>query len=103
MRSLACVHMYASQDAGKFSLTYEASMTRLFVAGRTETVRSCTVEAAAFVRAMEDPNSTVRVGCMHGGGGGGGRAVLQCRYTCTTVHTSTMYVTTMCAPLFSVT
>ena len=50
-----------SQDADKFSLTYEASMTRLFVAGRTETVRSCTVEAAAFVKAMEDPNSTVRV------------------------------------------
>ena len=62
-----------SQDAGKFSLTYEASMTRLFVAGRTETVRSCTVEAAAFVKAMEDPNSTVRVHARLG-------RMLQCVY-----------------------
>jgi hypothetical protein len=42
------------RDAGKFCLTYEASMTRLFVGGRTETVRSCTTEAANFVKAMED-------------------------------------------------
>ncbi|KFV66414.1 Carnitine O-palmitoyltransferase 1, liver isoform, partial [Dryobates pubescens] len=43
------------RDMGKFSLTYEASMTRLFREGRTETVRSCTVESTRFVRAMEDP------------------------------------------------
>lgn len=29
-------------------------MTRLFREGRTETVRSCTSESAAFVRALED-------------------------------------------------
>ena len=70
-----------SQDAGKFSLTYEASMTRLFVAGRTETVRSCTVEAAAFVKAMEDPHSTVRVHARLG-------PMLECVCsTCTYVHT----------------
>ncbi|XP_042640465.1 carnitine O-palmitoyltransferase 1, liver isoform isoform X2 [Tyto alba] len=43
------------RDMGKFSLTYEASMTRLFREGRTETVRSCTVESCNFVRSMEDP------------------------------------------------
>uniref|UniRef100_A0A1L8DYB6 carnitine O-palmitoyltransferase n=1 Tax=Nyssomyia neivai TaxID=330878 RepID=A0A1L8DYB6_9DIPT len=41
------------RDAGRFSLTYEASMTRLFREGRTETVRPCTIESAAFVRAID--------------------------------------------------
>ncbi|TMS05013.1 Carnitine O-palmitoyltransferase 1, liver isoform [Larimichthys crocea] len=40
------------RDKGKFCLTYEASMTRLFREGRTETVRSCTMEGCAFVRSM---------------------------------------------------
>ncbi|XP_062402574.1 carnitine O-palmitoyltransferase 1, liver isoform isoform X1 [Sardina pilchardus] len=40
------------RDKGKFCLTYEASMTRLFREGRTETVRSCTMETCAFVHAM---------------------------------------------------
>ncbi|XP_037369237.1 carnitine O-palmitoyltransferase 1, muscle isoform isoform X2 [Talpa occidentalis] len=40
------------RDRGAFCLTYEASMTRLFREGRTETVRSCTSEATAFVQAM---------------------------------------------------
>ena len=44
---------------GKFSLTYEASMTRLFREGRTETVRSCTTESCSFVLAMVDPTQTV--------------------------------------------
>lgn len=34
-------------------------MTRMFRDGRTETVRSCTSEAVAFVRAMEDTAATV--------------------------------------------
>ncbi|NXP64737.1 CPT1A palmitoyltransferase, partial [Chloropsis cyanopogon] len=46
------------RDMGKFSLTYEASMTRLFREGRTETVRSCTVESCRFVQAMEDPTES---------------------------------------------
>lgn len=46
------------RDAGKFSLTYEASMTRLFREGRTETVRPCTIEAATWARAMDAPNKT---------------------------------------------
>ncbi|XP_061677774.1 carnitine O-palmitoyltransferase 1, liver isoform isoform X3 [Syngnathoides biaculeatus] len=40
------------RDKGKFCLTYEASMTRLFREGRTETVRSCTTETCAFVHSM---------------------------------------------------
>jgi hypothetical protein len=41
------------QSAGKFCLTYESSMTRLFREGRTETVRSCTMDTCNFVRALE--------------------------------------------------
>jgi hypothetical protein len=37
-------------------------MTRLFLEGRTETVRSCTREACNFVKAMEDKEKTVGVG-----------------------------------------
>ncbi|XP_063053302.1 carnitine O-palmitoyltransferase 1, liver isoform-like isoform X1 [Engraulis encrasicolus] len=43
------------RNKGRFCLTYESSMTRMFREGRTETVRSCTVESTAFVRAMENP------------------------------------------------
>ncbi|KAL0984387.1 hypothetical protein UPYG_G00140790 [Umbra pygmaea] len=41
------------RDKGTFCLTYEASMTRLFREGRTETVRSCSNESCAFIRALE--------------------------------------------------
>lgn len=44
------------RDFGKFSLTYEASMTRLYREGRTETVRPCTIESAAWVKAMQNSN-----------------------------------------------
>ena len=47
------------RDAGKFNLTYEASMTRLFREGRTETVRPCTIESAAWVQAMENHKESV--------------------------------------------
>ncbi|NWQ93326.1 CPT1B palmitoyltransferase, partial [Burhinus bistriatus] len=46
------------RDKGCFCLTYEASMTRLFREGRTETVRSCTAESTAFVRSMGDARQT---------------------------------------------
>eukprot|EP00069_Balaena_mysticetus_P009777 bmy_06368T0 len=36
------------RDRGQFCLTYESTMTRLFLEGRTETVRSCTREACNF-------------------------------------------------------
>uniref|UniRef100_A0A672L6U2 Carnitine O-palmitoyltransferase 1, liver isoform-like n=1 Tax=Sinocyclocheilus grahami TaxID=75366 RepID=A0A672L6U2_SINGR len=45
------------RNRGTFSLTYEASMTRLFREGRTETVRSCTSESCAFIRALEGGES----------------------------------------------
>ncbi|XP_018360909.1 PREDICTED: carnitine O-palmitoyltransferase 1, muscle isoform isoform X1 [Trachymyrmex cornetzi] len=47
------------RDAGKFNLTYEASMTRLFREGRTETVRPCTIESSKWVKSMEDKTITV--------------------------------------------
>ncbi|XP_070535629.1 carnitine O-palmitoyltransferase 1, liver isoform-like isoform X2 [Ptychodera flava] len=46
------------RDAGHFALTYESSMTRLYLHGRTETVRSLTKAAAEFVRAMEDKDKS---------------------------------------------
>lgn len=42
------------KNAGKFALTYESSMTRLYLLGRTETVRSLTLESVQFVRAFLD-------------------------------------------------
>ncbi|CAL7941420.1 unnamed protein product [Xylocopa violacea] len=47
------------RDSGKFNLTYEASMTRLFREGRTETVRPCTIESTKWVKAMEDKDETI--------------------------------------------
>ncbi|XP_076237733.1 carnitine O-palmitoyltransferase whd isoform X2 [Calliopsis andreniformis] len=47
------------RDAGKFNLTYEASMTRLFKEGRTETVRPCTIESTEWVKAMEDKEASI--------------------------------------------
>uniref|UniRef100_A0A672LPB2 carnitine O-palmitoyltransferase n=1 Tax=Sinocyclocheilus grahami TaxID=75366 RepID=A0A672LPB2_SINGR len=47
------------RDKGKFCLTYEASMTRLFREGRTETVRTCTTQTCDFVRAMMNDKATV--------------------------------------------
>lgn len=51
------------RDAGRFRLTYEASMTRLFREGRTETVRPCTIESSAWVKAMHNASvsSTDRI------------------------------------------
>ncbi|XP_059180476.1 carnitine O-palmitoyltransferase 1, liver isoform-like isoform X2 [Centropristis striata] len=46
------------RDQKRFCLTYEASMTRLFREGRTETVRSCTSESCAFIRALEGGEAT---------------------------------------------
>eukprot|EP00163_Fabomonas_tropica_P012357 TRINITY_DN2362_c0_g1_i1.p1 TRINITY_DN2362_c0_g1~~TRINITY_DN2362_c0_g1_i1.p1 ORF type:complete len:776 (+),score=131.48 TRINITY_DN2362_c0_g1_i1:222-2549(+) len=46
------------RDQGHFNLTYEASMTRLFRDGRTETVRSCSEDSCAFVRSMDDKNAS---------------------------------------------
>lgn len=45
---------YYKDSGGKHPLTYESSMTRLYLQGRTETVRSFTVEAKEFVLAFLD-------------------------------------------------
>jgi len=39
-----------------YAATYETGHTRVFYHGRTDTVRTLSVESVAFVRAMEDPN-----------------------------------------------
>ena len=41
------------RDQGKFELTYESSMTRLYHDGRTETIRSCSEQSCEFVLALE--------------------------------------------------
>jgi len=55
---LAMQLAYKRDSNGKRALTYEASVTRLFAQGRTETVRSLSNESAAFVDAMLDPSTT---------------------------------------------
>ncbi|XP_002154641.1 carnitine O-palmitoyltransferase 1, liver isoform [Hydra vulgaris] len=49
---------YYKDSIGKFALTYESSMTRLFLHGRTETVRSFTQECKDFVLSMNDTSAT---------------------------------------------
>ena len=46
------------RDQGRFDLTYESSMTRLFAEGRTETIRSCTMESCAWARSMDNASAT---------------------------------------------
>uniref|UniRef100_A0A7S2R6H8 Choline/carnitine acyltransferase domain-containing protein n=1 Tax=Mucochytrium quahogii TaxID=96639 RepID=A0A7S2R6H8_9STRA len=46
------------RQRGQFDLTYESSMTRLFRFGRTETTRSLSASSCAFVRTMENPESS---------------------------------------------
>uniref|UniRef100_A0A8C2GJP6 carnitine O-palmitoyltransferase n=1 Tax=Cyprinus carpio TaxID=7962 RepID=A0A8C2GJP6_CYPCA len=48
------------RDRGTFCLTYEASMTRLFREGRTETVRSSSNESCAFVLDREHCHKLLR-------------------------------------------
>lgn len=55
---LAMQLAYKRDSGGNRALTYEASVTRLFAQGRTETVRSLSNESAAFVDAMLDPSTT---------------------------------------------
>ena len=47
------------RDIGRHHLTYEASMTRLFREGRTETVRACSIESAEWIKLMQKEDSTV--------------------------------------------
>ncbi|XP_037366543.1 peroxisomal carnitine O-octanoyltransferase isoform X2 [Talpa occidentalis] len=44
---------------GRPGCCYETAMTRYFYHGRTETTRSCTVEAVRWCQSMEDPSSSL--------------------------------------------
>lgn len=44
----------------EFTATYETALTRLFEHGRTETIRTLSADARAWVLAMADPQSSVR-------------------------------------------
>lgn len=39
--------------------TYETALMRQYYNGRTETVRSCTVDAVNWVKTFENPSETV--------------------------------------------
>ena len=60
------------RDAGQFALTYEASMTRLYRHGRTETVRSLSTQSVTFVEQMEAYLEARAAANASGGGDGGG-------------------------------
>ena len=68
---LALQLAYYRDAEGQFALTYEASMSRLFHLGRTETVRSLSPESVAFVEAMVAYTKAAADGGRGGGGGGG--------------------------------
>ena len=46
---------------GEFTATYETALTRLFKHGRTETIRTLTPDARAWVLAMLNPECPVRL------------------------------------------
>lgn len=54
----AALQLAYYKENGEFALTYESSMTRLYLLGRTETVRSLTNECADFVKAMVNKGSS---------------------------------------------
>ncbi len=45
-------------DIGAFDFTYQPAMVRLFREGRTETIRSCSIESCNWVKSMVDENAT---------------------------------------------
>ncbi|KOS13884.1 acyltransferase ctase cot cpt [Malassezia pachydermatis] len=53
-----CIQLAFFKMYGHACATYEASQTRKFKLGRTETIRSASVESLAFCRAMEDASCT---------------------------------------------
>lgn len=44
--------------------TYESASLRMFHLGRTDTIRSASMDSLAFVKAMDDPSETVRGPCL---------------------------------------
>lgn len=53
------MHLAYYKLHGKGALTYEAAQTRRFLYGRTENLRSCSMQAMTFVKAMERPECLV--------------------------------------------
>lgn len=45
---------------GEFTATYETALTRMFARGRTETIRTFTVDSRAWVLSMIDRGASVR-------------------------------------------
>lgn len=45
--------------------TYESASLRMFRLGRTDTIRSTSVDSARFVKAMDDPAKHVRSPLVH--------------------------------------
>lgn len=48
------------RHCGKPCPTYESASTRKFLTGRTETVRSCSIESVAFTKAWDDRDIKVK-------------------------------------------
>ena len=46
---------------GEPCATYESGSTRAFLHGRTETVRSCSMDSVAFTKAFDDKNIKVLI------------------------------------------
>ena len=44
---------------GHLTATYESGTTRLFLHGRTDTIRAASIESLAFCKTMLDPNINV--------------------------------------------
>lgn len=44
---------------GEFTATYETALTRMFARGRTETIRTLTVDSRAWVLSMVDDKASV--------------------------------------------
>ena len=53
-----CIQLAFYKMFGHPCATYEAAQTRKFKLGRTETIRSCSLESLAFCQAMQDTNTT---------------------------------------------
>ena len=53
--------MYMHRIYGCLTSTYESGFTRLFLYGRTDTIRASSTESLAFCKAMQDPSVTVRL------------------------------------------
>jgi len=57
----AALQMAYYKTHGKFAPTYESTSTRKFRRGRTETGRTLTAEARAFIESLSDPTATKEV------------------------------------------